>query len=76
MGTVAEEWMKQGEARGEARGRAESVLRILQGRFGEIDDRIAAQIRSADVTVLDAMLDRALTAKRPEDVLEAFDTQP
>jgi predicted transposase/invertase (TIGR01784 family) len=83
MGTVAEEWMKQGEARGHARGiaegkaaaMAESVLRILRGRFGDLDDRLTERIRGADRDTLDAMLDRALTVDRPEDVLYAGQSQ-
>ena len=74
MGTMAEEWMKQGEARGAARGKAEgkaeAVLRILRGRFGEVDARLATQVRAANVDALDVMLDRALTAGHPEDVLD------
>jgi predicted transposase/invertase (TIGR01784 family) len=77
MGTVAEEWMKRGEARGRAEGKAEgkadSVLHVLQARFGEIDDRIAARVRASDSAILDHMLERALTATRPDDVLDAAD---
>ena len=81
MGTPAEEWIEEGKQRGKAegraegkaegmaQGRAEAVLRILRGRFGEPDARLAERIRSADLDVLDAMLDLALTVEKPDDVI-------
>jgi predicted transposase YdaD len=77
MGTPAEEWIEEGKQRGKAEGkaegmaegRAEAVLRILRGRFGEPDARLAERIRSADLDVLDAMLDLALTVEKPDDVI-------
>ncbi len=49
------------------------MLRILQARFGEIDDRLASRVRASDSAILDRMLERALTATRPDDVLDAAD---
>jgi len=69
MGTVAEEWMKRGEARGKAEGKAEAIVSVLESRFGSLDPRLCAQIRAADAEALDAMLKRAATVARPEDVL-------
>ena len=68
MGTVAEEWMERGKAEDLADGKAEAVLRILRDRFGEVDARLAAQVRAADAEALDTMLDRALMADHPDEV--------
>jgi len=85
MGTVAEELLNQGRAEGQAKGlaegevkgkavglaegKAESVLRILRVRFGEVDETLERRIRRTEAPALDALLDRALAADRPEDIL-------
>ncbi len=69
MATIAEQYKDEGRAEGRAEERAEAVLRILWGRFGDVETRLAQHVRGADLDALDAMLDRALTVDRPEDVV-------
>ena len=71
MGTVAEEWMKQGEARGraegEAKGRAEGkaamLTRMLERRFGELPGWAHERIHLADDTQLDLWADTLFDAR-------------
>jgi hypothetical protein len=58
-----------GRAEGEARGRAEVVLRLLTLRFGPLPADVAERVRGADVSLLDAYAERLLTALSLEDVL-------
>ena len=73
MPTVAEEWMKEGEARGLLRGRAEgkaeTLLRLLERRFGAVPEDARALIRTASVGELDAWLDAFVSASNLDDVL-------
>ena len=79
MGTVAEEWMKQGEARGraegiaegEARGKAVMLTRMLERRFGELPPWARERIHQADDTWLDAWADALFDARTLEDVFTA-----
>ncbi len=79
MGTVAEEWMKQGEARGraegiaegEARGKAVMLTRMLERRFGELPPWARERIHQADDTRLDAWADALFDAQTIEEVLVA-----
>ena len=72
MPTVAEEWMKEGEARGLVRGRAEgkaeTLLRQLERRFGAVPEDARARIIAAPVGDLDAWLDAFVSASDLDDV--------
>jgi hypothetical protein len=65
MTTAAERWMEQGEAR----GKANLVLRQLTLKFGPQSDAVVAHVRSASPTDLDHYADRILTATSIDDVL-------
>jgi hypothetical protein len=55
------EKIAQGEAIGEARGRAEALLRILGARGIAIDDATTERVRSCtDLTQLDSWIERSL----------------
>ncbi|MEV5889859.1 hypothetical protein [Nonomuraea fuscirosea] len=68
------EWVEQGEAMGravgEALGEAESILKILNKRGIPVTDEARERILACtDTTILDAWLDRALTATSIDEVL-------
>ena len=58
---------EKGEARGLAKGRAEgeakSLIRLLERRFGPLPAAVRSRIDGADLTQLDAWIDRVLDAK-------------
>ena len=59
------EWM----AEGEAKGKADSLLRVLRARFGSLPTELETAIRAAsDLNVLDRWTDAAATAA----TLQAF----
>jgi hypothetical protein len=71
--TAAEEWMKLGEARGEARGRAEEARRILRNllqlKFGAVPQSLSSRIDAATHDALEQAVGRILTATSPDSVL-------
>ena len=76
MGTIAETWMEQGEARGkavgiaegEARGKAEAFLRLAHLKFGEVPSLRVAAVHEASSDQLDDWLEGLLTAEALDDV--------
>ncbi len=74
MGTAAQVWLEQGEARGKAagiaegktaglaEGKSETLARLLDRRFGRLPDVTRARIASADLKQLDRWLDAVLDA--------------
>jgi hypothetical protein len=71
MGTVAEEWMKRGEARGRAEGKAAMLAHMLERRFGELPAWAHERLHQADDARLDAWADALLDAQALEEVLTA-----
>ncbi len=67
MPTVAEEWMKEGEARGLMRGKGETLLRLLERRFGAVPEDAGVRILAAPVGDLDAWLDAFVSASSLDD---------
>ena len=57
-----------GLAQGEARGRAETLLRQLRRRFQTLPNELEARVRNADGAQLDEWLDRFVDAKALTDV--------
>ena len=53
----------EGEARGLAKGEAKSLIRLLERRFGPLPAAVRSRIDGADLTQLDAWIDRVLDAK-------------
>lgn len=71
--TVADEWLKQGERRGEQKGRqehaVETLLRQIERKFGpEAKEVSRARLERAEIGELEMWLDRILDAERIEDV--------
>jgi hypothetical protein len=64
---VVNEWIREGEVMGAARGKAEgeaaALLRVLRARFGAVPDELAGRIlQAADLPQLERWLDLASTA--------------
>ena len=75
MGTVAEEWLKQGKAEGiaegEARGKAAMLTRMLERRFGDLPPWARERIHQADDARLDAWADALFDARTLAEVFDA-----
>ncbi len=65
-----EQGIERGLERGIEQGRCAVVLTLLTKRFGEIDARTEARVRTASHAQLERILDRLLTAPALDDVLE------
>ena len=72
MGSLAESYIREGEAKGRAEGWAEgwaSILnRQLERRFGSLPAAVRNRIRSASVQELDSWADAVLDAPTLEAV--------
>jgi hypothetical protein len=67
--TIAEELIREGEARGVARAKQEDVLRVLQARFSQVPETLRQRVHTlTEVAQLDDLLVRAATADRWEEV--------
>ena len=64
----AKEYVEIGEARGELRGAANVVLRLLARRFGAVPDDIERRVRSADADMVQRWGDRVVDAETLDDV--------
>ncbi len=63
---------REGEAAGEAKGKAAAILAVLQARGFVVSERTSTQIRSCrDLAVLDGWLVRAATAASENEVIAA-----
>ena len=72
MATAAETWMEQGKAEGKAIGeagaKAETLLRLMERRFGAVPEAARAQVSAASVADLDGWLDAILDAGDVDEV--------
>ncbi len=70
--TWTEMWKEQGRKEGEERGRREGesamLKRLLERRFGDVDEHTRQRMESADADQLLEWGERVLTAERLEDV--------
>jgi predicted transposase YdaD len=67
--STAERLLAEGEARGEIRGRAATLVKLLTFKFGPLARDIEARIYGATVVELDQWTERVLDAASLEDVL-------
>ncbi len=58
----------EGEAKGKAEGKAETLLKLLELKFGEVPDATTQRVRAATVEQLDTWIERILPATSLEDV--------
>ena len=72
MPTVAEGWKEEGKAEGRAEGRvegkAETLLRLLERRFGTVSEDASTRVLAAPVEDLDVWLDAILSAPTIDDI--------
>ncbi len=76
MPTVAEGWKEEGKAEGRVEGRAEgrvegkaeTLLRLLERRFGTVSEDASTRVLAAPVEDLDVWLDAILSAPTIEDI--------
>ena len=79
MSTVAEAWVREGEAKGRAEGKAqgraegkaETLLRLLQRRFGPVPASARSRVAVGSAAEIDAWLDALLDAQSLTDVFDA-----
>lgn len=76
MLTTAEKLRREGEARGELRGKRGALLLLLRQRFGRLPAAVVARIDSARLAELDDWFVRGITAASLEDVLGATAAVP
>jgi hypothetical protein len=67
--TTAEMLRKEGEARGVAKGKRETLLLQLRQRFGRLPAATTARIDNADAATLNTWFVRVLTAESLAEVL-------
>ena len=68
MGVIMEQLRAEGEARGIAKGEAKSLTRLLEHRFGPLPAAVKTRVGGANLSQLDAWIDRVLDAKSLESV--------
>src|SRR3972149_3853271 len=75
MSTV-ERLRKEGEARGELRGRIATLLQLLQRRFGELPASTLLRVEAATLAELELWTDRVLDRPTREAVFAAHRPRP
>lgn len=66
-----EEWKRQGRQEGRQEGEAALLLRLLELRFGPLDETSGARVRRADAETLLKWGERVLTVTSLDDVFKA-----
>lgn len=67
-------WYREAEVRGEARGEAKLLLKLLEKKFGVINDSTRATVYHMDTKNLEACAERLLNASTLDDVLNPIIT--
>ena len=62
--------MQIGRQEGRQEGEASVLLRLMERRFGSVDDAIRHRLQTADAETLLQWADRLLTAASPEEILK------
>ena len=63
----------EGEVRGIAKGEAKSLTRLLERRFGPLPAAVKTRVGGANLSQLDAWIDRVLDAKSLDSVFGAVE---
>lgn len=69
---IAKHWDAHGKALGRVEGTANVILKLLTLRFGALSDEVQSFVRRADISSLDAMSERVLSA---ETLAQALGTE-
>ena len=64
------EGIAEGEARGKAEGKAETLLQLLQRRFGAVPPEVEERVGRASTAQLDAWLDKVIDAPTLADIFK------
>jgi hypothetical protein len=67
----ARRYVAEGEARGEAKGRAALLIRLLALRFGPLTQQAEMRIAEASIEQLDEIGERLLTAQTLDEAIGA-----
>ncbi|HYI73237.1 MAG TPA: DUF4351 domain-containing protein [Skermanella sp.] len=70
LNDIFEKGVVEGFGKGEARGRAETLLRQLRKRFGDVPDALVERLQTAGSDDLDRSTDAVLDAPSQEAVFE------
>jgi hypothetical protein len=70
LNDIFEKGVIEGIGRGEMRGRAETLLRLMRKRFGDVPDTVSERLRTARSDDLDRWTDAVLDAPSLEAVFE------
>lgn len=66
-----ERGQERGEKRGEKRAKADTLVKFLQKRFGELPSGLRGRIQAADIDSLDIWLDKVLDAPDLQSIFGA-----
>jgi hypothetical protein len=66
----ARRYLSQGRAEGEARGRAEMLLKFVAQRFAPLSDEVTARVHAATLEELDRWAERIDSAKSLDELLK------
>ena len=66
------QWQEEGRLQGLAEGKADSLVQILELRFGPVDQAVQRQLRHQSAEVLSAAINRALTAPTLAEALDGL----
>jgi predicted transposase YdaD len=69
MTTLAEQWKQEGKAEGEFEGAANTIIAVLEARFGALTEQQRAYLRSLPIGELNALSRQAATARTLEAAL-------
>ncbi len=70
MMTLADQWKAEGEARGLAKGKAETLIRLLKRKFGTVPEARLEQIESAPLADLEFWTEAVLVARTVDEVFD------
>jgi hypothetical protein len=65
----AKRYFSEGQANGETRGRAATLLKQLRLKFGEVPEVVATRVQAGSIEELDHWAERILDATSIEDTL-------
>ena len=72
MGKMIENLIAEGRVEGRVEGEAKSLTRLLERRFGPLPAAVRSRIDGADLTQLDAWIDRVLDVKSLDAMFPDF----
>ncbi|MDE0221894.1 MAG: DUF4351 domain-containing protein, partial [Spirochaetaceae bacterium] len=68
---LAQAWVREAKAQGRAEGKAETLLRLLQRRFGPVPESARARVAVGSAAEIDVWFDALLDAQSLTEVFDA-----